>query len=162
MPARFAAVMSRLAWMVMIKSVGCFATLAIRKGHLANRKGIVHAKWAFRRPLQRADVRQRSNMNRMLRSAAFDARRLAPYIGRIRIKGKPEFHDTWIRVLVEEESKLDPTSKKYDKKKKYYTLYRAGRTWFLYTRRHDRELIDIPDPPPIEEKKKAERDTSMD
>ena len=28
-----------------------------------------------------------------------------------------------------------------------YVVYRVGRVWYLYSRRHDREVLDIPEAP---------------
>ena len=115
-----------------------------RTGRVAHKMGIVRALWIFHSPFYRADARRQRDVNRSMRLATNDPKRLAPFVRSVAVVGKPEFHDTWIRIHAKEKTHTDPLSKKTDRVETTYTLYRIGKLWYLYHERYDKHLVEVP------------------
>ncbi|MHC4959019.1 MAG: hypothetical protein ACYTGN_11660 [Planctomycetota bacterium] len=115
-----------------------------RRGVLSDKKGIVKARWMYHSPFYRADARRLLEVNRIMRIAAFDTKRLAPFTRSVSITGI-EDHGDWVRVNTKEKIYRDPASKKNEKVDKSYVVYRVGSTFYIYHYRYDRNHLDIPD-----------------
>jgi len=115
-----------------------------RQGRLPIREGIIRARWHFHSPLYRANSGSSRDVRNALGSAARSPHRLAPFVRSVAIDDI-EDHDLWMRVVVTEKTFTEPGSKKTFETEKTYLLYRVGKTWFLYFRRFDNKLVDIPD-----------------
>ena len=116
-----------------------------RTGLQVDRKGVVNARWMFNSPFFRADSRRQLEVNRKLRMAKYDTRRLAPFVKSVRITGKPEYHGTWVRITTLEKTHTDPAGKKIDKTDASYVLYRIGKLWYIYHHGYDKQLVDVPE-----------------
>jgi len=119
--------------------------LCRRTGLQVDRKGVVNARWMFNSPFYRADARRQLEVNRKLRLAKYDTKRLAPFVRSVRIVGKPEYHGTWIHIMAQEKVHTDPAGKRIEKTDASYVLYRIGKLWYLYHRRYDKQLVEVPE-----------------
>jgi hypothetical protein len=115
-----------------------------REGRMPIREGIIRARWHFHSPLYRANPGASRDVRNALASAARSPHRLAPFVRSVAID-EVEDHDLWMRVAVTEKTFTEPDSRKTVETEKTYLLYRVGKTWFLYFRRFDNKLVDIPD-----------------
>jgi hypothetical protein len=115
-----------------------------RAGRLPIREGIIRARWHFHSPLYRANPGSSRDVRNALASAPRSPQRLAPFIRSLSIE-RVEDHDYWMRVDVKEKTFSEPGSKKTVTTEKSYFVYRVGKSWFLYFRRFDHELVDIPE-----------------
>lgn len=122
-----------------------------RKGRLVDREGVVEARWLVHSPLYRADTRRQVEVNRILRLAGHDFKRLAPFVRSVAIDGDIEDHGVWIRVRTKEKIYPEPESKRTERVKRTYTLYRVGKVWYFYHFRYDSGLVEIPELPEDEE-----------
>ena len=121
--------------------------LCKRTGRHVNRKGVYDARWMFKSPFYRADSRRQLELNRKLRLAHHDIKRLAPFVKSVSIKGKPEFNGSWIRITAREQRHYDAAGRKLERKDVKYQLWRMGKLWFFYNARYDKQIIDIPEEP---------------
>ncbi len=119
--------------------------LCRRTGLQVDRKGVVNARWMFNSPFFRADARRQLEVNRKLRLAKYDTKRLAPFVRSVRITGKPDFHGNWIRITALEKVHSDPAGRKIEKTDASYVLYRIGKLWYLYHKRYDKQLVEVPE-----------------
>ncbi|MHC4974590.1 MAG: DnaJ-like cysteine-rich domain-containing protein [Planctomycetota bacterium] len=115
-----------------------------REGRMPIREGIIRAHWHFLSPLYRAQPRSATEARRALGAAARSPHKLAPFVRSVTIR-EVEDHDLWVRVDVLEKTFNEPGSKKTFKTEKSYLLYRVGKSWYLYSRRSDKKLVEIPD-----------------
>jgi hypothetical protein len=115
-----------------------------REGRLPIREGIIRAHWHFFGPLYRAQPRAAADAKRALSIAARSPHRLAPFVRSVAIR-KIEDHDLWARAEVTEKTFDEPGSEKTIKTEKTYLLYRVGKRWYLYSRRSDHKLVEIPE-----------------
>lgn len=115
-----------------------------REGRLPIREGIIRARWHFHSPLYRAQPRSANDVKRALGVAAHAPHKLAPFVRSVAIE-RVDDHDLWARAVVTEKTYLEPESHKTIKTEKTYLLYRVGRSWFLYSPRSDKKLIEIPE-----------------
>ena len=115
-----------------------------RVGRLPIREGIIRARWHFHSPLYRANAGSSRDVRNALGSAARSPHHLAPFVRSIAID-EIEDHDLWMRVAVTEKAFTEPGSKRVVETEKTYLVYRVGKIWFLYFRRFDNKLVDIPD-----------------
>jgi hypothetical protein len=115
-----------------------------QEGRLPIREGIIRARWHFHSPLYRASPGSSRDVRNALASAPRSPHRVAPFIRSLSIV-EVEDHDYWMRVDVKEKTFSEPGSKKTVTTEKTYFVYRVGKSWFLYFRRFDHKLVDIPE-----------------
>ncbi|MHC4941131.1 MAG: hypothetical protein ACYTHK_19520 [Planctomycetota bacterium] len=110
-----------------------------------NRKNLLKAYWMAHSPFFRADARNRSLMNQVLRMGVRAEKRIGPYIKSSSIDGKIEDHGWWFRVRTKEKVLEDGTQKKPTERAETYIVMNVGRAWWVHSGRVDRELLVLPD-----------------
>ena len=125
---------------------------------IAHRKRIMAAHWFCFSPMHRADGRNRSDMNYVLRLGVRGENKLAPYTMSTRIAPKLEDHGWWLRVSVEEKVHEEPGDRKGTERVTEYVLMNIGNIWWVHSARFDsRGLLQVP-----EREKPAEQPSDSD
>lgn len=130
-----------------------------RTGRFVNRKGVYDARWMFTSPFYRADSRRQLELNRKLRLANHDIKRLAPFAKSVSIRGKPDFHGTWIRIKAREQLHWDAAGRKLERTDVKYELWRMGKLWFFYNARYDKQIVEIPEEPDPDKNEDEDEDS---
>ncbi|MCZ6785539.1 MAG: hypothetical protein O7E54_00095 [Planctomycetota bacterium] len=120
-------------------------TLCRRRGRLADTEAILEARWYVYSPFYRKAPRNTSKVERVLRVATRTPDRAGPFITKLSIKGTIEDHDLWVRVRTKEKRFKKLENRKHPESIKHtYTLFRAGRVWYLYSPRFDGKMLEVP------------------
>ena len=108
----------------------------------AERRTILGSYWLCFSPFYRADGRNRSRVNQVLRTGVRSESRLAPFVQSYRIKGAAEDHGWWLRATVIEKVHEDPHTKKGTEQTVDYVIMKVGKSWWIHRGRVDTQLLD--------------------
>jgi len=109
-----------------------------------DRKTLLRGYWFAHSPFFRADARERSTIDYVLRSGVRGAKRLTPYIATVSVEDV-EDHGWWFRIKTEEKVIEDVEKGERVEREHAYVVVKVGRTFWIHGGSPDRDLLRVPE-----------------